>query len=162
MSALTPRRWYASQRHARLDVDGPKVVLYDSWERNALGHMRSVWRLACWTRAGNTVENAMPTPIVVTGRTMAHVDRLARDFLAHGVSPTKTGGRGVPSWSTRKPCDCDLSVRVRHAYRRMMGLRSGLLSPREAGPSLFPKHRPECVSFAFARAESRARRVVSR
>jgi hypothetical protein len=95
VSALEPRRWYASQRHARLDVDGPKVVLYDSWERNARGHMRSVWRLACWSRTGNTVENAMPTPIVVTGRTMAHVDRLARDFLAHGVSPTKTGGRGV-------------------------------------------------------------------
>jgi hypothetical protein len=37
--------------------------------------------------------------IDVTGRSLRHVDRLARDWIGSGVSPTKTGGRGV--WGKR-------------------------------------------------------------
>lgn len=40
----------------------------------------------------------------VDGRSMEHIDRLVRDLIAHGVSPTKQAGRGV---GVRPPCNCD-------------------------------------------------------
>ena len=98
--------------------------------------------------------------INVTGRSLAHVDRLARDWIAHGVAPTTKGGRGVSN-KHNGACDCTIWTRLRHYARRNQGERHGLLTESEAR-SPFPKHDFWCVSFRFARAEARARRVVAR
>ncbi|TAL41386.1 MAG: hypothetical protein EPN91_10745 [Salinibacterium sp.] len=90
------RRWYASKEALAWDDDAPIAVLYTATER-VRGKLRTVRRLACWRRLNidDAAENAMPTPVDVTRRTLAHIDRLARDFIGHGVTPTWNGGRGV-------------------------------------------------------------------
>lgn len=84
----------------------------------------------------------------VTGRSAAHVDRLARDWIAHGVSPTKTGGRGVAP-----ACTCVVSVGYHSA-------KASYTWDRRDWPLV--EHEEGCVAFAFARAERRALAVVSR
>lgn len=69
-----------------------------------------------------------------------HIDRLARDWIAHGVAPTKDGGRGV-----------------RSPWRRIRG------GPRTHGPYYVQDPDvPHDAARSFDRAEARARRVVRR
>lgn len=82
---------------------------------------------------------ALVAEVRVNGRSDAHVDRLARDWLGHGVTPTKSGGRGV-----------------RSPWRRVRGPRSH--PPYYVSDALIPNDAVE----RFDRNERRAARVVSR
>ena len=107
--------WPSAASEAR--GDSAAVVLY-AWRGYALRR----WLLQCdaWE-------------VDVTGRSMAHVDRLARDWIGHEVGPCADGGRGV----TKPPCSCSLARVASRDY-------------------------PACPIDAWFCAERRARRVVRR
>ncbi len=132
-SRMYPCRWYASK--AASDRDRYAVRWYPDG------------KLAFWE-----LDNFIGATLVVTieawNRTDAHVDRLARDFIAHGVSPTTSGGRGVAP-----ACNCFVSEGFHSA-------KASYTWDRRDWPLV--EHEDGCVTFAFARAEARARRVVSR
>lgn len=79
---MAQRVWFASQ--AAAERDGSDNI------RAALDRHGYLWLY-------------LPTPwqedaaaiVDVTGRSAAHVDRLAREWIGHGCGPTKAGGRGV-------------------------------------------------------------------
>lgn len=86
--AVAARYWYASNADADRDARGVEpvgayAIAYAGGDLWLYRSMRDVGALG-----------AAAYRIDVTGRSAAHVDRLARDWIAHGVAPTKTGGRG--------------------------------------------------------------------
>lgn len=94
-TTLKPRKWYASRcalahdfARTQFGLDGPPPwrLMARLWESR-----RGEWVL---TLRGLGLP---PRQLDVTGRSMRHVDRLARDWIGHGVSPTRDGGRGVGS-----------------------------------------------------------------
>jgi hypothetical protein len=120
MIALSPRRWHASKAAAERDaIDEIRVEV---------AGVDSCYRMYFYGVGGDGIGHWY-----VTGRSASHVDRLARDWIAHGVAPTEAGGRGVrrPDWPERTPWGWR-QVTSRHVLRR------------------------------FDRAERRAARVVSR
>jgi hypothetical protein len=91
MSALQHCRWYATKAATSDDHPiGDSVSLDRNVVRKPDGNFGKGrrWILHMWADWGGV-------HVDVTGRSPQHVDRLARDWIAHGVSPTKDGGRGV-------------------------------------------------------------------
>lgn len=152
MSDLIARRWFATKEargRSRRDLaafewddDPPIAVLYSGTER-VRGRLRTVWRLACWRRLDpdNAAENAMPTPVDVTDRSLAHVDRLARDFIGHGVTPTTRAGRGVCSDADAAPrADC-IGVPEGHEHLyRVLSVGRGKATGRRIPRRFRPRH----------------------
>lgn len=133
MSALQSCLWFASKADAKRDVFAAALNVYsDNYALLLL-----------------PVPGPRPTrhagefrSIDVTGRSLQHVDRLARDWISHGVAPTKDGGRGVA------PVPCP-----KHVTSYMAALN----------PRLFEKAREATEAYQrWRRAEARARRVVRR
>lgn len=89
-------------------------------------------------------------PRRVTGRSAAHVDRLARDWIGHGVAPCLDGSRGVGD----RTLDCcgrrDVWARSPHGVLHSSNWLHGVLHPSD------------CPHVRWKRAEARARRVVRR
>jgi hypothetical protein len=157
-TGLVKRKWFASAAAAstpkRQLEAAPTAVLYPT----GLLKTGPVWYFACWgPNEFGAVTNQMPTPLIVTGRSMRHIDRLARDFLAHGVTPTWKGERGVGK----------IPPRIRYMTS---GLRGGVYY---AGPPYYEEDGGEQSDYGtmmmrsiarsrFTSAEDRAARVVWR
>lgn len=83
------RQWYFSKNAMRYTVSTGRNVGHRGarlWYASSTKH----WVLTCNGEAG-----LPPFQIDVTGRTVAFVDRLARDWIGHGVPPCRDGKRGV-------------------------------------------------------------------
>jgi hypothetical protein len=91
-AAPKTRSWYTNQAVA--DRPGYAIVftMVDS-----KGHL---WM--SFQRPDSEVELLTPWRDV-TGYSATHIDRLARDWIGHGVSPTKDGRRGVRKWPASGP-----------------------------------------------------------
>ena len=94
-------RWYASKAAAaRIDArNGSATRQAESAEmgQQIVGYnIVDVIALTLWDERGDYVGR-----IDVTGRSDRHIDRLARDWIAHGVAPTQDGGRGVGPYPFR-------------------------------------------------------------
>lgn len=94
---MTPRHWYASRTAAEragrsYHATGRRIAIY---EPSPSGRY-DVLRLRA--PSGETVR-----VVDVTGRSARHTDRLARDWVGHGVSPASDGSRGVGTRFERMP-----------------------------------------------------------
>lgn len=83
MKVPVPWTWYAT-RKARDEEWDFLVRLYRPWLRGGPYH------LGFYLNHDEHVRT-----IDVTGRSAAYIDRLARDWIGHGVTPTVDGRRGV-------------------------------------------------------------------
>jgi hypothetical protein len=94
MTLHTPktRAWYTSQAVA--DRTGYAIVF------TTVDSVGRLWM--SFQRPDSEVELSTPWRDV-TGRSAAHIDRLARDWIGHGVAPTQRGERGVRS-PRRRAC----------------------------------------------------------
>jgi hypothetical protein len=134
---LTPARWYASR--AAMERDEPSVALIRRRSLNilSLSAVRSRGPVAFPSWDADTLF------INVTGRSPAHIDRLARDWIGHGVGPTWSGGRGVGA------CPMPDRSAVGGTSRRFL-------------PDWATWEKLESAQLAYLRAEARASRVVRR
>jgi hypothetical protein len=87
MTRLSKRvEWFPSK--AAAERDEPSLILA----------LAGGWWLEEWVYTHDEDDGAEGWPMRrwrMDGRSLQHVDRVARDLLAHGVTPTTSGGRGV-------------------------------------------------------------------
>jgi hypothetical protein len=90
--SLKTTQWYASRAAMERD-DVPSAELVKTYTGYQLRWFLTLFHSRLGLGGHFRVE--------VTDRSLAHIDRLARDWIGHGVGPTKSGGRGARKWSAR-------------------------------------------------------------
>jgi hypothetical protein len=96
------KRWYASKSSAKRgwgehSRKGERTA--SIFETTARGPRLLLG--VCWPYA--LAQHGVLYVVDITGRSAAHVDRLARDWIGHGVAPCKDGRRGVRKWPASGP-----------------------------------------------------------
>lgn len=126
---MIPTKWYGSKRVA--EASGLAIA--------ELLQIDGVWMLML-LRSDVEVHAEYPTIFrSVEGRSLKYIDRLARDWIGHGIAPCQNGARGV---GMRLDC---------------CGLREVSASSRVLYGALHPS---ECIHVRWKKAEARANRVV--